>query len=129
MKKKMLRITGWTLSIMLGLIFAFSAGMKLTAGAETIAQAASMGLSPEWFRFIGILELASLVLFLIPRTAMIGTLLLIAYMGGAIATHVVHNQPAMVAILVQVLLWVAAALRIPLLRAGFLLKKSTDPLQ
>jgi hypothetical protein len=129
MKKKMFRITGWTLSIMLGLIFAFSAAMKLTASAETIAQAGSMGLSPGWFRFIGILELASLVLFLIPRTAMIGTLLLIAYMGGAIATHVEHNQPAMVAIAVQVLLWVAAALRIPRLRAGLLLKKSTEPLQ
>jgi hypothetical protein len=42
---------------------------------------------------IGILELACLIVFVIPPTAVLGALLLTAYLGGAVATHVRIGSP------------------------------------
>jgi hypothetical protein len=43
--------------------------------------------------WIGIIELACLVLYLVPRTSVLGGLLLTGYLGGAIATHVRISSP------------------------------------
>ena len=72
-----------------------------------------MGISAENYLIIGVVELVSLVLFIIPRTGIIGGLLLIAYMGGAIASHLGHQQPVAMAVIIQVLLWITIALRFP----------------
>ncbi len=72
-----------------------------------------MGFNANVYQIIGIIELVALVLFLIPRTGILGSLLLIAYMGGAIATHLQHQQPIFMAVAVQVLVWIAFLLRYP----------------
>ncbi|MBX3238769.1 MAG: DoxX family protein [Chitinophagaceae bacterium] len=113
MTQKTSRTLGWVLTVVLSLLFAFSAFLKITENEGAIAQAASMGITKEVYWWIGIIELVSLVLFCIPRTGIIGLLLLIAYMGGAIASHVQHQQPVAVAVTVQVLLWITAWLRFP----------------
>ncbi len=115
MSQKTIRITGWILSILLASLFAMSAFMKLTQNESALAQATSMGFDADTYQIIGIVELAALLLFLIPRTGVLGGLLLIAYMGGAIATHLQHQQPVVMAIAVQVLLWIALVLRYPAL--------------
>lgn len=61
-------------------------------------------------------------MFLIPRTAVLGTLLLVAYMGGAIATHLQHNQPLGAAMGIAALVWIVAALRLPELTSRILRK-------
>ncbi len=113
MPKKINKIAGWVLTILLGLLFAISAFMKLTQNEAAITQAASMGFDANTYRLIGIVELTALVLFLIPRTGILGSLLLIAYMGGAIATHLQHSQPIVMAVSVQALVWIAFVLRYP----------------
>ncbi|MFT3674383.1 MAG: DoxX family protein [Chitinophagaceae bacterium] len=115
MSQKTISITGWVLSILLASLFAMSAFMKLTQNESALAQATSMGFDAGTYQLIGIVELAALILFLIPRTGVLGGLLLIAYMGGAIATHLQHQQPVAMAITVQVLLWIAFVLRYPAL--------------
>jgi len=115
MSQKTIRITGWILSILLASLFAMSAFLKLTQNEAALAQATSMGFDAGTYQLIGVVELAALVLFLIPRTGVLGGLLLIAYMGGAIATHLQHQQPVAMAITVQVLLWIAFILRYPAL--------------
>lgn len=113
MPKKINKIAGWVLTILLGLLFALSAFMKLSQNEAAIAQAATIGFDANTYRLIGVVELVALVLFLIPRTGILGSLLLIAYMGGAIATHLQHSQPIIMAVSVQVLVWIAFVLRYP----------------
>lgn len=113
MSKKTTKITGWVLTGLLGLLFAMSAFMKLTQDAGAVAQAAGVGLDPATYRMIGLVEITALVLFIIPRTGVLGGLLLAAYMGGAIATHLQHQQPVAMAVAVQVVLWIALVVRFP----------------
>jgi uncharacterized membrane protein YphA (DoxX/SURF4 family) len=113
MSKRILNRSGWILTIVLGLLFAMSAFMKISQNEEAIAQAAASGLDANTYLLLGVVELLALILFVIPRTGIIGSLLLIAYMGGAIATHLQHQQPIAIAIVVQILLWVSVGLRFP----------------
>jgi len=120
MSPKTIRITGWVLTAIIGSLFAMSAFMKLTQNEAAIQQAASIGIDAGTYRVIGVVELLSLILFIIPRTGVLGSLLLVAYMGGAIATHLQHQQPVAMAITVQVILWITAILRFPELKQRLL---------
>lgn len=113
MTQKIIKTTGWVLTIVLALLFTFSAYLKLSQNESALAQAASAGLDPDTYQFIGLVELISVILFIIPRTGVLGSLLLIAYMGGAIVTHLEHQQPIVVALTVQILIWITVALRFP----------------
>ena len=86
---------------------------EATQNETAVAQAASLGINAGTYQWIGIVEAFSVILFLIPRTAIIGSLLLIAYMGGATASHLAHQQPIIVTIIIQILVWVTVALRFP----------------
>ncbi len=116
MSQKTINITGWLLTGVLGLLFTMSAFMKLTGNEVALAQASEIGLDASTYRFIGIIEIGSLVLFFIPRTGILGTLLLVAYLGGAIVTHLQHQQPVAMAVVVQTVLWITAFIRFPELR-------------
>ncbi|MBO9571060.1 MAG: DoxX family protein [Chitinophagaceae bacterium] len=116
MSQKIIRIAGYTLTIILGLLFAMSAFMKLTQNEAALAQATSFGIEATTYQFIGIIEIISLILFLIPRSGVLGTLLLAAYLGGAIVTHLQHGQPIAMAVAIQILLWITAIIRFPELR-------------
>lgn len=116
MSQKATKIIGWTLTVILVLLFTMSAFMKLTQNETAIAQASSFGIDATTYFYIGIVEIISVVLFLIPRTAIIGTLLLVAYMGGAIATHLQHQQQIMMPIIIQILMWINAFVRFPELK-------------
>lgn len=116
MPDKAVKIAGWAFASILGLLFTMSAWMKLTQNEAALAQASSFGFDAAVYRFIGVIEMISLILFLIPRTGILGTLLLAAYMGGAIATHLQNQEPATAAILIQSLLWITAWIRFPELK-------------
>jgi hypothetical protein len=66
---------------------------------------------------LGVIELTCTVLYLIPRTAMLGAILLTGYMGGAIAHHVRLGEPFYIQAALPVLLWIGLYLREPRLRA------------
>lgn len=116
MSQKTINVIGWTLTILLGLLLTMSAFMKLTKNEDAIVQAASVGIDAATYQLIGVIEIISLILFIIPRTGILGTLLLVAYLGGAIVTHLEHQQPIVMAVIVQSLLWVTAVVRFPELR-------------
>src|SRR5690606_22110938 len=116
MSKKAIKITGWAFTIILGLVFTMSAFMKLTQNETAIAQASSFGMDATTYQFIGIIEIISLILFIIPKTGILGTMLLVAYLGGAIVTHLQHQEPIAVAVIIQILLWITAFVRFPELK-------------
>lgn len=120
MSQKTIKIIGWVLTGILALLFTMSAFMKLTQNEMALAQASSIGLDPNTYFLIGMVEIASLILFLFPRTGILGSLLLIAYMGGAIVTHLQHQQPIVMAVAVQILLWITAIIRFPELKQRLL---------
>jgi hypothetical protein len=63
---------------------------------------------------LGILELACLAIYLLPRTSFLGAVLLTGYLGGAVATHVRLGSPAfsvIFPILLGALLWGGLILR------------------
>jgi hypothetical protein len=106
------RIIGWVLSGLLAALYAFSASGKLTGNQQAMEGFEKFGLA-DWRIIIGIGEVCSVILFLIPRTAVAGTLLLSAYMGGAIVTHMQHGESIILPSLVLVVVWIAAGLRLP----------------
>ena len=60
---------------------------------------------------LGIVELLCAILYAIPRTTILGAILLTAYFGGATATHVRMGQPFYFPIVFGVLTWLALYLR------------------
>ncbi len=66
---------------------------------------------------IGVLLLACTALYAIPRTSVLGAILLTGYLGGATASHIRVGDPLYVPILVGVLVWVGLYLREDRLRA------------
>ncbi|MFV0590354.1 MAG: DoxX family protein [Draconibacterium sp.] len=113
MKNKVIKITGWTLTILLGLMFIMSAVTKLTLNEMAQEQITMLGLEANTFRILGLIELVSVILFIVPRTGVVGALLLMAYMGGAIATHLILKQSFVMGIALETMVWITAALRFP----------------
>ncbi len=113
MTTKTKNIINWVLAGLVAFIFVGSAISKLTANAEALANAAKIGLSASTFSILGIIELIAVGLFLYPRTGVLGTLLLVAYMGGAICTHLEFAQPIIAPLAIAVFVWIAAIVRFP----------------
>ena len=122
MSEKTIKTSGWILSILLAMLFALSAFFKISQNETAISQAGAIGLDAKTYLVIGVVEAIALILFLIPRTGLLGSLLLIAYMGGAIATHLQHQQPIGMTVLIEALLWITLLLRFPDLRRPLLFR-------
>ncbi len=73
---------------------------------------------------LGILELACTIVYLIPRTAVLGAILLTGYLGGATATHVRIGDPYFMTPLLGAMLWGGLYLRDPRLQALIPLRAS-----
>jgi hypothetical protein len=106
------RIAGWVLTALLTALFVASAGAKLAGAAPVVEMFQKWGLGNQVL-LIGIGELTSALLFVIPQTHSLGVLLLSAYMGGAIVTHMQHGEAYIMQSMILVLIWVAGYLRHP----------------
>jgi len=120
MTTKTKNIINWGLAGIIGFIFIGSAMSKFLGSEQTIQMAKGIGLSLETFKLLGFVELISVLLFLFPRTGIIGTLLLTAYMGGAIATHLTHGQSIIAPAIIEAILWVVAISRFTELKTRIL---------
>jgi uncharacterized membrane protein YphA (DoxX/SURF4 family) len=117
------RIIYWILTALIAFVFIGSAIGKLTANEEALKMATNFGLDAKTFSIIGVIELICVLLFIIPRTGVIGTLLLAAYMGGAIATHLEHGESVIAPCVIQAFIFVVALYRFPELRKTLLNSK------
>ncbi len=117
MNSKTAHIIYWVFTALLGALFLFSAYGKLMPTEEGLKMSESMGLNASSVMTLGVVELLSILLFIYPRTGVLGTLLLTAYLGGAIATHLEHATPVMTPCIILAVLWILAILRFPELRS------------
>ena len=81
------RIADWVIRILLALSFISAGGMKLAGVAQFVAMFDEIGFG-QWFRLLtGAIEVTGGVLIIVPRTAVLGALLLACVMIGAVITH------------------------------------------
>jgi hypothetical protein len=85
--------------------------MKFKGGPELSEGMAHLGLSEKMVLPLAILELACVVIYLIPPTAVLGAVLLTGYLGGAILTHWRVGDPFYVQILLGLIIWLGIYLR------------------
>lgn len=113
--------TGRALSGLVILFLAMDAGMKLADLAPVRQASAQIGWPLAMDRPIGLIELAGLVLYAIPRTAVLGAILLTGLLGGAVAAHLRIGSPlfshVLFGVYVGVLMWGGLWLRDPRVRA------------
>jgi hypothetical protein len=112
MKMKKNNIVYWSLTALVALILTGSAFGKLLGGAQAAEMAKGLGGFTN-LTILGILEILIVALWIFHRTAILGALLAIAYMGGAMAVHFVNNQPILIPAIIQILIWAVAAYRLP----------------
>jgi DoxX-like family len=122
MTTKSKNIINWSLAGIAGFIFIGSSMSKFFAADETVQMAKGIGLGIETFKILGLIELISVLLFILPRTGILGTLLLTAYMGGAIATHLTHGISIIGPAAIQAFIWIVAVIRFPELKERVLNK-------
>jgi hypothetical protein len=79
---------GLILSGFTSLFLLFDGVMKLVKPAPVVKATLQLGYPESAIAGIGIALLVSTLLYLIPRTAIFGAILLTGYLGGAVATHV-----------------------------------------
>ena len=103
-------------------LFLFVDGVaKLVKPAPVVEGTLQLGYPESVILGLGIVLLTCTVLYIIPRTAVLGAILLTGYLGGAIATHVRVGNPLFSHILfpvyIAVLIWGGLYLRDARLRA------------
>lgn len=105
---------GWILTGGIAAFLMLSIFGKLSGNADTQAMLASNGMG-DWITILGIGELLSVILFVIPKTMRLGTLLLSAYFGGAILFHMTHPDPLKQAFIgpagIMVFIWIISWVR------------------
>ena len=121
--------TGWVMS---GLVIAFmlmDAVMKLLALPVVLEASGALGFGgADMARTLGLVLFLCTLLYAAPRTAVLGALLLTAYLGGAVATHVRAGNPlfthTLFGVYMGVLMWGGLYLRDAAVRALIPLRMS-----
>src|SRR5437870_3026531 len=109
---------GWLLSALPSLMLLFSGSMKLVKPDDLVKGFEHLGYPEHLALTLGIVEIGCTLVYLIPRTAVLGAILLTGYLGGAIATHIRLLEMQFLAPLVLgVLIWGGLFLRDPRVRA------------
>ncbi len=108
---------GYILAAVPTVLLLMSGVMKLMAPATVVEGFAHLGYPEGLAVGVGIVELACLMLYLIPRTAVLGAILLTGYLGGATASHVRIGEPFHMAVLLGVVIWGSLYLRDARVRA------------
>jgi hypothetical protein len=108
--------TGRILSALPIPLLLMSAAMKLANAAPVVEGFRKFGF-PDGAAFaIGLVELACVILYVVPQTAVLGAILLTGYLGGAAVTHIRVSESWIAPVIMGVILWVGLYLRDPRLR-------------
>jgi len=120
----------WTARILGALIVLFllvDALGKILRLAPYVEGTAKVGYPAGALVPLGLVLLASTLLYVVPRTAVLGAVLLTAYFGGAVATHVRMEQPFWMPIVFGILVWGCLYLRDERVRALLPVVRRTSP--
>lgn len=85
--------TGWIISILVTLFMLLDAVMKIIKEAHSVEGSAQLGWPADHLQDIGTALLVSTILYIIPRTSILGAILLTGYLGGAVAVMLRAMSP------------------------------------
>ena len=115
--------TGYALTGIAGLFFVMDAVMKLLQLPVVFETMAQLGWPTSSVMPLAVILLVGTILYLVPRTSVLGAVLLTGYLGGAIATHARIGSPLLTHTLfgayMGVVMWGGLYLRDAALRAIF----------
>jgi hypothetical protein len=117
---------GTAITALVVLFLAFDGITKVLRVAPVMEACEKAGISSDLVPGIGLLLLTCTTIYVIPRTAILGAILLTAYLGGATTLHVIAPSglfPVIFAIGFGVLVWVGLILREPRLARWILLRQ------
>jgi hypothetical protein len=106
--------TGRILGLLPALFLLLDGAMKLVKPEPVVEATVKLGYPESVIVGLGILLLTCTVLYLIPRTAVLGAILLTGYLGGAVASHLRAGDPLFAVffpVIFGVLLWGSLYLR------------------
>jgi len=111
--------TGWAVSLWPAFVVISSATWKLTRNPWYVREFARIGWPDSALPLLASLQLGALLLFFIPRTSLLGAILLTGYLGGAIATYVRIGEPypVLVPLSTSMIAWLGLYLRDERLRS------------
>ncbi len=116
-RKERTALAGWVVSALPVIALVLSASMKLSHSPQVVdIFVDKFGYAEGALLPIGLLELTCVLLYVVPRTSVLGAPLLTAYLGGAVATHVRVGDVFVLPVLVGILVWVGLYLRDPRVR-------------
>jgi hypothetical protein len=102
------RVAGWVVTGLVTAFLGFDAVTHIVRAAFVVAINEQMG-GPAWFPVVcGVVLALCLVAYIVPRTAALGAVLIVGYLGGACAANLVTGQPfvnCVYAIITATLVW------------------------
>jgi hypothetical protein len=105
---------GRVISALPVLALLFSGSLKLASPPGVVQGFGRFGYPEVLIRVLGIVEVGCTIVYLIPRTSVLGAILVTGYFGGAVATHARVLDPMfLVPLTLGVLAWVGLLLREP----------------
>jgi len=122
-------VAGWLLSSGAVLILLMSARWKLTFDPWYVREWGRIGWDASALTRIGLIQIACLVLYLTPPTAVLGAVLLTGYLGGAISqyTRIGEPIPVLVPLGTALLAWAGLYLREERLRSLLPFRRRAAP--
>jgi len=113
--------TGFAMSALVVLFLFMDSGMKLAAVQPVLEAGQQIGFpGAAMARKLGAILLVCTLLYIWPRTSLLGAILVTGFLGGAVATHVRLGNPlfshVLFGVYVGVLMWGGLLLREPRLR-------------
>jgi hypothetical protein len=106
------RLWARIISVLPALLLLFSGTMKLLKAPAVIEGMARCGYPQHLILYIEMLEVGCTIVYLIPRTAIPGAIVMTGYLGGASAANVRGGDPAFIGpVLAEVFVWAGLYLR------------------
>jgi hypothetical protein len=117
--KRLLPWIGWLFSLGAVSILLMSARWKLTSSPFYVKEWGRIGWDPDMLPLVATLQLTCVVLYLIPRTSVLGVVLMTGYLGGAISqyTRLEEPYPVLVPLTTCLFAWFGLYLRDERVRA------------
>jgi len=104
--------TGWIVGTPPALLVAMAGMMNFSRTPQVLEGLKHTGYPESVATPLGVVALCCAALYMIPRTAVLGAILLTGYFGGAIATHVrIEEAQFVIAAAMGVMVWLGLFLR------------------
>ena len=106
--------SGWIISILCILFLLFDSITKVLKTVQTMEGSAQIGWPENYIQGLGFVLLICTILYIIPRTAVLGAILLTGYLGGAtaiMARMAAPGHPYLFPVIFGILVWAGLYLR------------------